>query len=108
MGGYETKVDKKNKTGKVLTVILKDLTECGYKVTFKLFDIKDYDVPQKRQRVIILGVRHDISFEPKWPEPSKQMMTLRQAIGDLPIEYKPEIQHIGTKHKCAVTGYLGN
>lgn len=108
MGGYETKEDLKNKTGKVMKVILNDLKECGYNVQFKLFDIKDYDVPQKRQRVIIIGVRNDINFVPKWPEPSKKNLTLRDAIGDLPIEYNPEIQHIGTKHKCAVTGYLGN
>jgi DNA (cytosine-5)-methyltransferase 1 len=108
MGGYETKEDKKNQTGKVMKVILKDLKECGYNVKFKLFDIKEYDVPQKRQRVIIIGVRSDIDFTPKWPEPSKKILTLKDAIGDLTIEYKTDIQHIGTKHKCAVTGYLGN
>jgi len=108
MGGYETKEDTKNKTGKVMKIILNDLKECGYTVQFKLFDIKQYDVPQKRQRVIIIGVRNDIRFVPKWPEPSKQSLTLKDAIGDLPIEYNPAIQHIGTKHKCAVTGYLGN
>lgn len=108
MGGYETKEDQKKQTGKVLKVILHDLEECGYKVSFKLFDSKDYDVPQKRQRVIIIGVRNDIDFEPKWPEPSGTIITLRQAIGDLPLEYDESIQHVGTKHKCAVTGYLGN
>ena len=108
MGGYETTEDKKNKTGKVMKVILNDLKECGYNVKFKLFDIKNYDVPQKRQRVIIIGVRNDINFVPKWPEPSNVALTLKDAIGDLPIEYNPAIQHIGTKHKCAVTGYLGN
>jgi len=108
MGGYATNEDKKNKTGKVLKVILNDLKECGYIVKFKLFDIKEFDVPQKRQRVIIVGVRADTKFEPKWPEPSKKVITLKDAIGDLPIEYKENIQHIGTKHKCAVTGYLGN
>ena len=108
MGGYETSEDKKNQTGKVMKVILNDLKECGYKVKFKLFDIKNYDVPQKRQRVIIIGVRNDIDFEPVWPEPSNKELTLKDAIGDLPIEYNPDIQHIGTKHKCAVTGYLGN
>lgn len=108
MGGYDTKEDKKNHTGKIIKVILNDLKECGYKVKFKLFDIKDYDVPQKRQRVIIIGVRDDIEFEPEWPEPSKKALTLKDAIGDLPIEYNPEIQHVGTKHKCSVTGYLGN
>ena len=108
MGGYATNEDKKNKTGKVLKVILNDLKECGYIVKFKLFDIKEFDVPQKRQRVIIIGVRTDVKFDPKYPEPSKKLITLKDAIGDLPIEYKADIQHIGTKHKCAVTGYLGN
>lgn len=108
MGGYETKEDKKNQQGKIMKVILNDLKECGYNVKFKLFDIKQYDVPQKRQRVIIVGVKNSIAFDPKWPEPSKKIQTLKDAIGDLPIEYNPDIQHVGTKHKCAVTGYLGN
>ena len=108
MGGYATNEDKKNKTGKVLKVILNDLKECGYIVKFKLFNIKEFDVPQKRQRVIIIGVRTDIKFDPKWPVPSKKLLTLKDAIGDLPIEYNTDIQHIGTKHKCAVTGFLGN
>jgi DNA (cytosine-5)-methyltransferase 1 len=110
MGGYETDEDKKNQTGKVMKVILNDLKECGYNVQFKLFDIKDYDVPQKRQRVIIIGVRNDIKFVPQWPKPvvDKKIQTLKDAIGDLPIEYDPTIQHIGTKHKCVVSGYLGN
>jgi len=108
MGGYETKEDKKNHMGKVVKVILSDLEECGYKVKLKLFDIKNYDVPQKRQRVIIAGVRTDIDFDVKWPEPSNNPLTLQDAIGDLPLDYNPEIQHVGTKHKCNVTGYLGN
>ena len=108
MGGYETADDKKNKTGKIMKTILKDLEECGYNVKFKLFEIKDFDVPQKRERVIIIGVRSDIDFKPIWPEPSKKILTLQDAIGDLPLEYNPEIQHVGTKHKCSVTGYLGN
>ena len=108
MGGYETKEDKKNQTGKIMKVIMRELQDCGYKVMFKLFDIKQYGVPQKRQRVIIIGVKNTIDFQPKWPEPTNQVLTLRDAIGNLPIEYDPSIQHIGTKHKCAVTGYLGN
>lgn len=108
MGGYDSKEDRKAGTGKIMKVILNDLKECGYKVKFKLFDIKDYDVPQKRQRVIFVGVRDDIPFETAWPEPTKKVLTLRDAIGDLPIEYDPTRQHVGTKHKCAVTGYLGN
>jgi DNA (cytosine-5)-methyltransferase 1 len=108
MGGYLTPEDSKNKTGKIMKVILEDLRNCGYNVKFKLFEIKRYDVPQKRERVIIIGVRNDIPFDPIWPEPSNKILTLKDAIGDLPIEYNPSIQHVGTHHKCAVTGFLGN
>jgi len=108
MGGYTTSDDRKNQTGKIMKVILEDLKNCGYKVTFKLFEIKLYDVPQKRERVIIIGVRNNIDFTPKWPEPTNKIITLKDAIGDLPIEYNSDIQHVGTKHKCNVTGFLGN
>ena len=108
MGGYETTEDKKNQTGKFMKIIINDLKECGYNVSFKLFDIKNYDVPQKRQRVIIIGVRSDIQFAPEWPVAPNKIITLKEAIGDLPLEYDIKKQHIGTKHKCVVTGYLGN
>jgi DNA (cytosine-5)-methyltransferase 1 len=108
MGGYDSNEDRKNKTGKVMKIILNDLRECGYRVMFKLFDIKEFRVPQKRQRVIIMGIRNDIQFDPLWPVPTSDILTLQHAIGDLPIEYNEDIQHIGTKHKCVVTGYLGN
>jgi DNA (cytosine-5)-methyltransferase 1 len=108
MGGYATPQDKKDRQGKIMKIILDDLKNCGYKVQFKLFEIKLYDVPQKRERVIIIGVRDDIDFTPQWPKASDKIITLQQAIGDLSIEYNPDIQHVGTKHKCAVTGYLGN
>jgi len=108
MGGYATKEDKKNQTGKIMKIILADLQKCGYKVIFKLFDIKKYNVPQKRERVIFIGVRNDIIFEPKIPICNDKIITLKDAIGDLPIEYNEQIQHIGTKHKCKITGYVGN
>lgn len=108
MGGYDTPQDKKAKMGRVVKAILADLAECGYTVKFKLFEIKKYGVPQKRERVIFVGVRTDIDFDPVWPEQVASQPTLRDAIGDLPEEYDPTRQHVGTKHKVAITGYLGN
>lgn len=108
MGGYDTPEDKKNKTGRIVKSIVADLADCGYKVKFKLFETKKYGVPQKRERVIFVGVRNDIDFEPEWPTEVPGQRTLRDAIGDLPEEYDASNQHVGTKHKVAVTGYLGN
>jgi DNA (cytosine-5)-methyltransferase 1 len=61
--------------------------------------------------MIFIGIRNDcdenIIF--KWPEENQVITkTLKDAIGDLPIEYDKEKQHIGTKHKVKITGYMGN
>ena len=111
LGGYDTTIDKKNGRGKVLKMIIKDFEDCGYGVNVKLFKLKWYDIPQNRERIIFFGIRNDISkkIQFNWPE-EKQLVTktLKDAIGDLPIEYDESLQHIGTKHKVKVTGYLGN
>ena len=109
LGGYETNEDKKNRKGKIFKMIVKELEECGYKVNTKLFKMKWYDIPQNRERVIFFGIRNDVDVDFEWPEETQTITkTLRDAIGDLPVEYNPAIQHIGTKHKVKITGYLGN
>jgi DNA (cytosine-5)-methyltransferase 1 len=108
MGGYDSEIDKKHKTGRIVKNIIEDLKLCGYKVEFKLFELKKFNVPQKRERVIFVGVRNDINFKINWPLENSNKLTLKDAIGDLPIDYNNDIQHIGTKHKCNVNGYLGN
>ena len=111
LGGYENNEDKKGKKGKVFKMILNDLSRCNYKIHTKLFKLKYYDIPQNRERVIFIGIRNDISekLDFKWPEEKQEITkTLKDAIGDLPLDYKEEIQHIGTKHKVKITGYIGN
>jgi DNA (cytosine-5)-methyltransferase 1 len=111
LGGYETTLDKKNHKGKVFKMIVKDLEECGYTVHTKLFKLKWYGIPQNRERIIFIGIRNDISdkilFD--WPTETQTITkTLKDAIGDLPLGYDETIQHIGTKHKVKITGYMGN
>ena len=111
LGGYENNLDKKNLRGKVFKLIVSDLEKCGYQVNTKLFKVKWYNIPQNRERVIFIGIRNDISPKIKfeWPYEKKEITkTLKDAIEDLPIEYNEEIQHIGTKHKVKITGYVGN
>lgn len=111
LGGYDNNDDKKNHKGKVFKMIVEDLEKCGYTVHTKLFKIKWYDIPQNRERVIFIGIRNNIKDKIifKWPnETQKITKTLKDAIGDLPIKYNKDIQHIGTKHKVKITGYMGN
>lgn len=42
----------------------------GYTVQYKLINFADYGVPQKRQRVIIIGIRNDVGMNFIFPEPT--------------------------------------
>lgn len=111
LGGYDSNKDKQKRQGKVFKMIVKDLENCGYSVHTKLFKLKWYDIPQNRERVIFLGLRKDIAkkINFNWPDETQQITkTLRDAIGDLPISYDSKIQHVGSKNKVNITGYMGN
>ena len=41
-------------------LIIREFEESGYKVSFKLLNAVDFGVPQKRERVIIVGMREDL------------------------------------------------
>lgn len=59
---------------------------CGYTVTYRVVNAKDYGVPQDRERVFIIGIRNDIDSKFAFPEPThnrKNYVTLESAIGDL-------------------------
>lgn len=59
--------------------------ESGYSVSWKLLDANNYDVPENRLRVIIVGYRKDSNKRFEFPHPSKKKLTLRDAIFDLDI-----------------------
>lgn len=45
---------------------------------------EEFQIPQARHRIIILGIRSDWKVEPDLLIPTKTPVTVRQAIGDLP------------------------
>lgn len=47
--------------------ILESIKHLGYKVQIKLLNASDYDVPQLRPRVVIVGIRNDIKSEFVYP-----------------------------------------
>jgi len=80
--------------GEVFKTILKSFEDVGYKTKWKLFKMEEYGIPQKRRRVIMVGVRNDLDLDPVFPEPSGPVKTLRDAIGDLPEELNEATNHV--------------
>lgn len=70
--------------------------EIGYTISSKVVNAADYGIPQKRKRVIIVGLRNGIEFE--FPhathnatgEGLKKYVSVEEALGDLPAAVADE------------------
>ena len=63
---------------------LSRLDEIGYDVKYRLLDAVDYEAPQNRERVFLIGFRHDLGIDYHFPQPSpNKQLTLKDAIGDI-------------------------
>jgi DNA (cytosine-5)-methyltransferase 1 len=107
--------------GAIFEMIISDFENAGYKIKYKVLNAANYGVPQKRERVIILGVRNDIQFDLEHPEPThsessslfndkKNWVSIGEALKNIP---EPEeehslLNHTYSKFKLKFNGYLGN
>src|SRR5437764_4554178 len=68
-----------------LARVLADFAALGYNLSYSLYLAADYEVPQMRQRVFIVGTSQGVKpFRPPWPIRQKgDWMTSEQAIADL-------------------------
>lgn len=49
-------------------LIIKEFENCGYNVSYDILNSADFGVPQKRERVIIVGFRKDLNVKFEFPE----------------------------------------
>lgn len=65
-------------SGKTLKVIVKSLKDLGYHVQYSVLNALDYGLPQKRERVVIVGHREPIMFT--FPNPEKPYKALTEIL----------------------------
>lgn len=72
--------------GKTLQGMISILDEIGYNVVpIEVLKAINYKVPQKRERLILVGIRKDIDVKYEYPKPYKKIYNLKDALkkGDL-------------------------
>lgn len=53
-----------------INIIVSEFEKLGYNVIYKVFKTEEYNVPQKRERLIILGIRENpYGWTPSFPKP---------------------------------------
>lgn len=73
--------------GKTLQTMIEVFTSIGYKVKWKVLKALDYNVAQKRERIVIIGVRNDLDRNStyKYPKPYEYKPVLRDALKNVPV-----------------------
>lgn len=67
--------------GKTLKGMISILDEIGYKVVpVQVLKAINYRVPQKRERLFLVGIRKDIELEFEYPKPYKKIYNLQDAL----------------------------
>ena len=69
--------------GKTLETMINVLEELGYQIQWKILNSVNYLVPQKRRRIFIVGTKPSLEYN--FPEPIDEILTLSDALKDVPL-----------------------
>lgn len=70
--------------GKTLKTMLSVFDDLGYRVMYRVLRSQYLDVPQKRERLIILAVRKDTDIPFIFPKEKNYTVSMREALKDCP------------------------
>jgi len=70
--------------GRTLSAIVNELENLGYRVACKVLRAQFLDVPQKRERLIIFGIRKDIDSQIFFPAEKDYTISMRAALKGVP------------------------
>lgn len=70
--------------GRTLTTMVTELEKVGYKVMWKVLRAQYLDVPQKRERLVIIGIRNDLDIPFIFPKERDYTISMREALKNCP------------------------
>lgn len=89
-------------SGQTLKTMIAILDEIGYRVLPpKVLKAINFNVPQKRERLILVGVRKDIKIDFEYPRPFKHIYNLKDALKKGPLFNSDVPDSPGTKYPAS-------
>ena len=84
--------------GNTINIIIESINKNNlYNISYKCLDSSKYNVPQKRERVFIVGILKTINKKFNFPEESKNKKVLKDILYDVPIS--PGLKYSEEKKK---------
>lgn len=71
--------------GRTLNTMIHVLENIGYRVAWRILRAQYLDVAQKRERLVIIGIRRDLDIPHMFPEEKNYIVSLREALHQVPI-----------------------
>jgi DNA (cytosine-5)-methyltransferase 1 len=75
----------KHDGGKTVTAIVKVMKDLGYRIAYKVLRAQYFDVPQKRERLILLAVRNDLNLPILFPREKDYTVSLKECLEGCPL-----------------------
>lgn len=76
---------EKHDGGRTLKTMLQVLDDLGYDVEYKVLRAQYLDVPQKRERLVIIGIKKNIPGKIIFPKEQDYTVSLREALINTPV-----------------------
>jgi DNA (cytosine-5)-methyltransferase 1 len=93
------KKEKNNPIGQTLEIILANLEEIGYKVTWRVFDSSDFGLAQLRRRIFIVGTRDNKISLNNFPKRHAKLKDILET--GLPLENSKTIELLLKHYKIS-------
>lgn len=75
---------EKHDGGRTLATMIDVLENLGYRVAYKILRAQYFDVPQKRERLIMIAVRKDLDIPILFPKEKDYTISMREALENCP------------------------
>lgn len=70
--------------GRTLKTMINVFEEIGYHTQYKVLNAWDYGVAEKRQRMILIGIRNDLNIKYMYPKPHTYKPVLKDVLVNVP------------------------
>lgn len=88
--------------GRTLSTMISILENLGYSIEWKILRAQYLDVAQKRERLVIVGVRKDLDIPIIFPEEKSYTLSLREALSNVPESKGQEY----IEKKASIMGHI--